>query len=473
MRFIGIIKFTALRVIAAILLISAIYPVRFDTMGWAMSAALAAFFGAMWLTQRYWTQGVEWLDQRLQIGWIMMLALIVRAVVLLTCDLTQVSDYQDFNNIALSILAGGEWFDPGRPPGVSWLAAAIYALTGQRDIWIPLVVNGLLSVAGIGLVWLLVRQVAHIRAANWAAVLMVLYPEHIIHSNYLCSEVGYFLGIYVAVWLYFAKSAGWMHWLAAGMAVGVAHYFRSTAPLALVALVLSAWAGGHHGAGLLARHFNVQKNTMLRRWVALAIGFGLIVTPIVLHNQAQWRIWSLSSYHMGGWSMYLGTNPTYMGNWNHEDVAQFVALRDALPDSMSVGQKLLHLDGVFRNMAWERWQAHPMAWFRAVLRFKPYCFWGDPSGTWWVDQQFERGSWQHGLAGLWLIGWHKWVLFLAGLAMWQQRDGLPPAARWWLWMAVLHTLVFCVMGTEGRYHNILLGGLCGWAGWWLANRRTL
>jgi len=56
---------------------------------------------------------------------------------------------------------------------------------------------------------------------------------------------------------------------------------------------------------------------------------------------------------------------------------------------------------------------------------------------------------------------------LAGLALWCfRRQSESPSNFWldmWLVFAWLNTLVFSMLSTEGRYHNVLLGWLCCWA----------
>lgn len=443
---------------------------RLDVQGYFLSMVCAGVFAAGWYTRRWWGNPVHRFLDRIRVWQIAGVAMATRCAVLVCCDLTQFSDYADFHDIAVRLAETGVWWDPGRPPGISWLAAGCYAITGVHTEG-PLLVNLALSMASLYVVWRVAHTMFGAATGRVAALSLALYPEHIIHVNYICSEPGYFLGVNAAALLY-AKAVGHAEReqqkkeagcaAGAGLALGVAHYFRSTTPL-----VFLAWLMLHVCAVRAKRRtFSEALRTL---GVAGAV-FLCTIGPVILHNRHDLGIWSISSYQMGGWSLYLSTNPTYLGNWNQEDVDNFEALyrqHPAPPGENAV----LYRDRWAAQLAWERLQRYPWHWAGAVLFFKPYCFWGDPSGSFWVNQQFRAGSAAHGLAAFWLVWWHKTALLTAALALRAvgSRPAQPGSALWlynfYLWFASLSTLFFCVVGTEGRYHNVHLGWICALAAW--------
>lgn len=468
------------RFIAFILLVSAVYPVSLDRWGFLLSAALMVFFAGLYgvyaflksqnAPQQWWKRlnsGLSYWTAKLNIVFILLLALLLRLVVLCCCDLTQISDYHDFNQIALSILQGGAWFDPGRPPGISWLTALCYAVAGVH-VWVPLLANICVSLWAIFIVWAGGKLLFNSKIAVWSAFLMAIYPEHIIHANYLCSEPGYFWGINAGI-LWYAisiKKTARSYWflIFSGIALGVGHYFRSTTPLVFFSMALA------EGLSCFQADWEHRKALLLSALKRLTIVTGvflLTISPVLWHNRQDLGIWSIASYQMGGWSMYLATNPVYLGNWNMEDVVFFDSLYAAHP-APATANAYLYRDSLAKHLAWERFKAHPGAFFSAVCFFKPYCLWGDPSGSFWVNQQFAPGTFGSRFFGLWLVVWHKCILCAAGLALWHKKWRnaylhFPLLSNIFLWFSIFNTVLFVMMGTEGRYHNVLLGWLCWWA----------
>lgn len=467
-------KITVLqKILAVVLLVSAFFPVSLNFGGYALSAAFALLVGVLWATRMVW---VAWMPKHwpeLSLLSVLCLAAVLRIAVLCFANLEQISDYADFDQYARIVAAGGDWFNPERPPGIAWLAAVCYAAIGYKII-VPLILNTVLALASIAVVWKGAVMIWSRKAANWCALLLALYPEHIVHANYLCSEPGYFLGVNAGLLCYALACAperrSMRYLLLAGLCLGLSHYFRATAPLALGCLLwVEGWAWAEHKVS-----FATWWRSNLSRFAVVAAVFMAVISPIIWHNRQRLDIWSLSPYQMGGWSLFLGTNPTYLGNWNAEDVRFFDSLCVAHPPRQGKNP-YLYRDRLAKRLALDRFQKHAPAYFLAAIGFKPYCFWGDPSGAFWVNQQFAPGTWANRLAALWLVLWHKCILLAAALALWRSATryksseiswSLAPAIyldRIYLCMAIVHTLFFLFVETQGRYHNVLLGWLCWWA----------
>jgi hypothetical protein len=474
------------RAASVLFLISAVYPVSLDRWGFALSTVLLLVIGAGWVARSWWSRRGGFSLPKINIWQVLLLALALRVLLLALADLTQISDYGDFDRIALSVSQGGAWFDPGRPPGISWIAALCYYFFGVH-LLVPLAANLFLQLLSIYVVWRAARIFFGERIAVGSALLLAFYPEHIIHANYLCSEPGYFLGVNLGFLLYasaifihrrdaetqrgFFKngnplrlcvSAVGLSFLA-GMSFAAAQYFRSTAPIALGAVFLVEMI-------FFWREKGRETRLPMLRLSALAVAFLLGISPIIWHNRQNLGIWNTSSYQMGGWSMYLATNPEYLGNWNEKDVAFFDSLVAVHPPPP--GQNaFVYRDSLAKELAFERFAAHPVTYFAAMLFYKPFCLWGDPSGAFWVNQQFEAGTIGRAVFGLWLILYHKFILLMASLALWRFRWESNFWQDAWLVFAWLNTLAFSILGTEGRYHNVLLGWLCCWAAWLISSQR--
>lgn len=171
-------------------------------------------------------------------------------------------DEQNYQQTALAILAGGDWFDAHLvwPPLQSLFMAVIYALAGPHLLAVQLAQLGLLAASG----WLLARITFLLagdrRAAAWAGIVLAVNPLTIAFATWLWPEI---LHLAASLLLALCLVRLWRHgdgrrrqpgrdslgWVAgAGLALGLCLLAKSllTAfwPLLLLVLVSGRRDGG-------------------------------------------------------------------------------------------------------------------------------------------------------------------------------------------------------------------------------------
>jgi 4-amino-4-deoxy-L-arabinose transferase-like glycosyltransferase len=454
------------RALAATLLVGAFYPVQFSVPGAVLSLAVVLVLGLGHRFRRHWQPWVQARLSGLRLRGILLLALLLRLLFVGLGDPVQFTDYADFEQLARQMAEGRVFMDPGRPPGPSWLSALCFRYLGGH-IYGALLPQLLLSLGHLCLVRALGAAFFGRALGNAAALLLALNPEHLLYANYICTENGYFFFLHLALWLLWRfralepqpGAAALLGGLLAGLSLGLAHVFRATAPIFVVALALALWPA--------------LRWRIAGRLLPLLAGFLLAVSPVLWFNRQVLGIWSLSSYQMGGWSLYLGSNPRHMGLWNAQDVADFEAIAEQTPLPPTLHPAVAR-DRLAARLGWERMVQHPANWVAAALLFKPYHYWGQPNGLWWAYHHFADRP-------LALLAWRllfvlflKALLFGAALALWRGPGAaFQPAAPRWMWRFMLYFALLALgshlfLEVQGRYHHIFLGWLS-----WLAALRLL
>ena len=143
------------------------------------------------------------------------------------------------------------------PPGASMMFGALYALDPSWTL--AMIVQWLLSLAIMGLVWLIARRVYGPSAAAVALVIATLYFPYLHYASLWLSENGFTALALASVWLLLVavQSAtlrgAALTALAAGVAAGLATAFKNTllGPLALTGLIYSIHAARHRDRRLL------------------------------------------------------------------------------------------------------------------------------------------------------------------------------------------------------------------------------
>lgn len=171
-----------------------------------------------------------------------------------------------------------------RMPGYSFTISLLYRILGKNPLW-GRMLNALFGTISVWLLWNLARTICTPAKANTAAIVLALYPEHILFSNVITGEV--IFTMLLLLWLVVMNKVQKLRWLHSGILIGTMSYIRAIAlPLALlpilwnrkkykehiVAFILSAiilcpWVYRNYrtmGAPVLATNF----------WVNLWIGNG-------------------------------------------------------------------------------------------------------------------------------------------------------------------------------------------------------
>lgn len=163
--------------------------------------------------------------------WILLLALAVRAGVLLANPLIE-TWYDETLHYVTGVLTAnlghqvlGHW-----GPGYETFLAAVFSLSGPAPDAARWAQVGV-SVATVGLVYALARRAGGVRAGRIAATLCALYPTHVAYSHYLFSETLFtaLLVGAVGVWFRRPEGAGRLEIVGAGLLFGLAALTRSVA----------------------------------------------------------------------------------------------------------------------------------------------------------------------------------------------------------------------------------------------------
>lgn len=207
------------------------------------------------------------------------LAFVPRAMVALL-PVVPVSDCAVYHQAALTLVDEGRLvFDEGtrayRMPGYPALLAAVYAVFGRSPLC-GRVLNALAGAFAVVLVWLLGKELGRPKAGFVAALLLALYPEHILFTNALVGE-----SVFSALLLWWLVCVvgdfTFPRAVASGVIVGAMSYVRSVAlPLALVPAV---WDRRRFGRYFLAF---VVAAAMLSPWAIR--NYRLLGKPVLATN---------------------------------------------------------------------------------------------------------------------------------------------------------------------------------------------
>ena len=439
-------------ILSIIWLISSVYPVQLSTAGYLTSVGTSLVLAIfIWYRQPCFV----WMQQqadRVSPAAVILAGAAIRIVMVLTHDLVHNADGGDYERIALEMLDGQYLMNPGRPPAPSWQTAAMYALCGM-DRLLPLLPQLAWNILHLWLVYRLGAYFFDKNIGKMAALLLAFHPDHILNATEINTENGHFLLFHLGVLLlvYIENKGRAPQWkyilfaLSAGFCWGLAHYFRTTTPLALFAF------------GCLAAID--RSETFRRNWLGLFAGFLIAISPLIVYNKTTYHIWSAVSYQMGGWNVFIGTNPKYLGNWNTEDMNLFEtrAAAESPPTDM---HPAVFRDRLALQMARERWQKYPWHCVFSAVAFKPYCLWGDNGGGIWTERRFsDKPALRYALQAYFVL-YHKWLCLLAALGLWglsRRTAPLPPYLRFFLWLALITTAAHCFLEVRAMYHHLFFG----------------
>lgn len=439
-------------ILSVIWIISSVYPVQLSTAGYVASVVTLFMLLAFYRHRHFCFGLIQRGTDRISPGTILLVGATMRIIMVLLHDNIHNADGGDFERIALEMLDGQYIMTPGRPPAPSWQTAEMYALGGMNR-FLPLLPQLLWDILHLWLVYRLGTYFFDKNIGKIAALLLAFHPDHILNATEINTENGYFLLFYLGLLLLFLNSdkerkshlKRGLYALMAGMCWGLAHYFRTTTPLALL-----IW-----GTLMLA-----DTGGMFRRNApGLFAGFLIAISPLIVYNKTTYGIWSATSYQMGGWSVFLSTNPRYLGNWNKEDVQTFESRAAAHPPPSDIHPAVFR-DRLAFQMALERWQQYPWHWAFSAVAFKPYCLWGDNGGGIWTQRRFaDQPAIRYALQAYFIL-YQKWLCLLAALGLWglsRRADPLPPYLRFFLWLALITTAAHTFLEVRAMYHHLFFG----------------
>jgi hypothetical protein len=257
-------------------------------------------------------------------GLLLVLATRLVIVVLLPTKLTPDTDPAILNDLALDVLGGANPVAAHRPMGYPTMIAALYAAFGT-DPQLAELLNVAFALLTAAALWLLLARGWGRETAAVGLVVYALVPSAVFFTPLLFTDTAYGGALVAAVAA-----------LAAIVPRGPEKAEPETRMLAGVALVSGALLG-------LSQYVRPMSQALLAAWVivpfltglavrraALAaciaiVGFVLVLAPIVAYNLEKHGDLSLSTSAYGGWSLYVGANQEYDGQFNREDRSILVA----------------------------------------------------------------------------------------------------------------------------------------------------
>lgn len=207
-------------------------------------------------------------------------------------------------------VAEGQCCFADRPMGYPMLLGAAYALLGDSLLVAELV--GLGIAVGTGLVlYDLVRTTWNTTAAAVALTVYALMPSQVLIVVVPLTEPLYGLALVGAVRL--AAAAGWSRSAAAacGVIIGLGQYIRPTAVAVLPVFLVVPWLAER----LAGREVLLRAGSML-------VAFAIVMLPVAENNLRAHGDLSLSTSDYAGWTLYVGTNQEWDGQWNPDDAAR-------------------------------------------------------------------------------------------------------------------------------------------------------
>lgn len=366
----------------------------------------------------------------------------LRLIAILLLDAPQQNDPLFQNELALGVVKGQCCFSH-RPMGYPIALGLAYAAFGTH-IAIAELLNLVFAAATGALVYGIVRRAWGAMQAAGALAVYAVIPSQILLTPVTLSEMMYGFILTATVWVAVHPMA--RPWVArpaiAAALLGLSQYVRPTS-MALLPALLVVPVLAHAGLRRILTHAAVTTAV-----------FVAVLLPVVGFNLRAHNDLSLSTSAYAGWSLYVGMNQKFDGQWNREDAARLAAFPgNSTWDKSEVAGR----EGIKRII-------DDPAGFAALAVRKFNVLWGNED----YGADYAIGSAFNGRVkpSLRLLSHVLYcgVLLLALMALWTDRKRRPSAAAVILVMVVTVAAVHVFVEVTGRYHAYLIPLLCVLAG---------
>lgn len=213
-----------------------------------------------------------------------------------------VVDALAYEEMAQPIIAHNQWLwhEPTNyTPVYPWIIAGLRLSFGD-SVWTLKIAQHLAGVASAVLMMLIGTRFLGRKTGVIAGLIYALYwPVVIYESEQFAETLSLFFSL-LAVWMAVKPDAKKLESFLAGLAWAIASLLRPNLLLALPVLICwIAW-----------RHRKVRL-LFIRDSLLLAVGFGLLILPILWRNHALTGKWLLR--RQASWSLYSGLDPAFAG----------------------------------------------------------------------------------------------------------------------------------------------------------------
>jgi len=220
---------------------------------------------------------------------ILITAFILRTAWVLSIPTQPISDFKEFDRLAVSIADGKGYLGLDgkptayRPPGYVFFLAGIYSLFGPND-FIARLINILLGVLTCWLTYILTIELFDMRTAWMAAVLIAVFPSLIAWTNILATE-NLFIPVILGIWISFLKAVKsqtirWSWVVLSGFLLGIGVLIRPAALLLPVIMVLALILR------IRFKIFSPHGIKVLGKYVVI----GLVISLVMLTTILPWSI---------------------------------------------------------------------------------------------------------------------------------------------------------------------------------------
>lgn len=386
------------------------------------------------------------------------LALGLRLLWILLADVELTSDYAHYWKLSCRFAEDPATLteDPGSwpPRGTQALLGSFLAIFGPRTF----VAQAVLATIGALHVPAVIRLTRNLggsaRACALAGLSMALWPDHVLYSNLVASDL-LFSGLAVGGAALLTSPGGLGYSFGAGLLLGLAQWVRSTSPLFWVAGALYLW-----------RTPDLERRAP--RGLAFVTGLLIGLTPVLGFNLQALNRPSIVPAYMGGWSLLVGTDLPSHGTDVSGSVPRLAA-RVAI-DPERPGEPLaVRRDRVAFTMGVERLKAKPGAMLGAVLHRKVAIVWGVPA---WLGPAFAGSRLESIGIYIWYLlgGLHRLsVLVVAYVLVRRAQRPRWDALSIYVVVGSLTAIAHSLLEAQSRYTLMLrpLYAIC--VGLWLAN----
>jgi len=426
------------------------FPGPYGRLGLALTAALLAAGAGVVVLARRAAVG-DWLPGPALPVLIVALAIAVRVAMAVVADAPLRGENDIIHQQALGILDGTCCFSH-RPTGYPAALAAAYAVLGVGPTTIE-ALNIAFAAVTAALVWQIGSVAVGRPVAALAATAYAVAPSQVLVSLVPLTEPMYTMLVAGAVRAGIAleRQPIILAAVACGGLLAAGQYVRATAasllaPLALLPLLMgwTLWRS-------------------VARAALIGAVFGVLMLPVVGYNLQRNDALSVSTSAYGGWSLYVGANREYGGQWNSEDAARLARFPGETWWARSEYAGALFVDRVLEDPGGSL----------AILPAKFGTVWGDE--TYAATYALRGGPVTRDVHVGWLTSQLFWVVIvvLAALGLLTSRRDPTPTALAIAMIVSLVALTHLALEVHSRYHAYLVPLLCVLAAIgveWLAQR---
>ncbi|MGB2695410.1 MAG: glycosyltransferase family 39 protein [Dehalococcoidia bacterium] len=326
------------------------------------------------------------------------------------------------------------------PPGYAFLLAGIYGVFGE-SVGAAQVVNALLGTASVVLVYLIGRRTLGATAALIGAAIVAAFPSLVFYTAVTLSETAFTFLLLMIVYLLLVdaqdtrqRNLGLL--IGTGLVIGFAALMRGQALVLPLAFLPFWWRS------------NIDREAIVYKLVALALGMGFVVAPWMMRNAVQLDDPVVIATNAGV-NFWIG---------HHEGAEGRGVLADQLvyshPELTTVEREvLINSEGFHKGLSYAL--THPSDEFALMFKKLFWLYYSDEEGLKWNEghggQEFLSDHVRQGLFTLSNVYYFAVLgFFVLGIPLWLTLD--KPGALLLVSLIAYWTALHIVFFGDPRFH---------------------